>query len=47
MVEIGCVEMDNRSRPADMHWHLNPAARQAAEAVAVHGLTANSSPNKP
>jgi DNA polymerase III subunit epsilon len=48
MVEIGCIELVNRM-PTGRHFHcyLNPARDVPAEAVAVHGLTADFLKDKP
>ncbi len=40
MVEIGCIEMDNRRLTGrHLHFYLNPERRNGEGAVAVHGLT--------
>ena len=48
MVEIGCIEMDNRRLTGrHLHFYLNPERQNAAEAVAVHGLTDDFLSDKP
>ena len=40
MVEIGCIEMDNRRLTGrHLHFYLNPERKNGEGAVAVHGLT--------
>ena len=40
VVEIGCVEMDNRRLTGrHLHFYLNPERKNGEGAVAVHGLT--------
>ena len=40
MVEIGCIEMDNRRLTGrHLHYYLNPERKNGEGAVAVHGLT--------
>ena len=48
MVEIGCVEMDNRRLTGrHLHFYLNPERRNGEGAVAVHGLTDEFLSDKP
>ena len=48
MVEIGCVEMDNRRLTGrHLHFYLNPERRNGEGAVAVHGLTDDFLSDKP
>jgi DNA polymerase-3 subunit epsilon len=48
MVEIGCVEMDNRRLTGrHLHFYLNPQRRNGEGAVAVHGLTDEFLSDKP
>ena len=48
MVEIGCVEMDNRRLTGrHLHFYLNPERKNGEGAVAVHGLTDEFLSDKP
>ena len=48
MVEIGCIEMDNRRLTGrHLHFYLNPERRNGEGAVAVHGLTDEFLSDKP
>jgi DNA polymerase-3 subunit epsilon len=48
MVEIGCIEMDNRRLTGrHLHFYLNPERRNGEGAVAVHGLTDEFLADKP
>jgi DNA polymerase-3 subunit epsilon len=48
MVEIGCVEMDNRRLTGrHLHFYLNPQRKNGEGAVAVHGLTDEFLADKP
>ena len=48
MVEIGCVEMDNRRLTGrHLHFYLNPQRKNGEGAVAVHGLTDEFLSDKP
>jgi DNA polymerase III subunit epsilon len=48
MVEIGCVEMDNRRLTGrHLHFYLNPERKNGEGAVAVHGLTDEFLADKP
>jgi DNA polymerase-3 subunit epsilon len=48
MVEIGCVEMDNRRLTGrHLHFYLNPQRKNGEGAVAVHGLTDDFLADKP
>jgi DNA polymerase-3 subunit epsilon len=48
MVEIGCIEMDNRRLTGrHLHYYLNPERRNGEGAVAVHGLTDEFLADKP
>jgi DNA polymerase-3 subunit epsilon len=48
IVEIGCVEMDNRRLTGrHLHFYLNPERRNGEGAVAVHGLTDDFLSDKP
>jgi DNA polymerase-3 subunit epsilon len=48
MVEIGCIEMDNRRLTGrHLHYYLNPERRNGEGAVAVHGLTDEFLSDKP
>jgi len=48
MVEIGCVEMDNRRLTGrHLHFYLNPERKNGEGAVAVHGLTDDFLADKP
>ena len=48
MVEIGCVEMDNRRLTGrHLHFYLNPERKNGEGAVAVHGLTDDFLSDKP
>jgi len=48
MVEVGCIEMDNRRLTGrHLHFYLNPQRRNGEGAVAVHGLTDEFLADKP
>ena len=48
MVEVGCIEMDNRRLTGrHLHFYLNPERRNGEGAVAVHGLTDDFLADKP
>ena len=48
MVEIGCIEMDNRRLTGrHLHFYLNPERKNGEGAVAVHGLTDEFLSDKP
>ena len=48
MVEIGCIEMDNRRLTGrHLHFYLNPERKNGEGAVAVHGLTDDFLADKP
>ena len=48
MVEIGCIEMDNRRLTGrHLHFYLNPQRKNGEGAVAVHGLTDEFLSDKP
>lgn len=48
MVEIGCIEMDNRRLTGrHLHFYLNPQRKNGEGAVAVHGLTDDFLADKP
>lgn len=48
LVEIGCVELDNHLPTGrTLHLYVNPEREVPAEAVAVHGLTAEFLQDKP
>ena len=48
MVEIGCIEMDNRRLTGrHLHFYLNPERKNGEGAVAVHGLTDEFLADKP
>ena len=48
MVEIGCIEMDNRRLTGrHLHYYLNPERKNGEGAVAVHGLTDEFLADKP
>ena len=48
MVEIGCVEMDNRRLTGrHLHFYLNPQRKNHEDAVKVHGLTDEFLADKP
>jgi DNA polymerase-3 subunit epsilon len=48
MVEVGCIEMDNRRLTGrHLHFYLNPERRNGEGAVAVHGLTDEFLADKP
>jgi DNA polymerase-3 subunit epsilon len=48
MVEIGCIEMDNRRLTGrHLHYYLNPERKNGEGAVAVHGLTDEFLSDKP
>ena len=48
MVEIGCVEMDNRRLTGrHLHFYLNPERKNHEDAVKIHGLTDEFLADKP
>ena len=48
MVEIGCIEMDNRRLTGrHLHFYLNPERKNGEGAVAIHGLTDEFLSDKP
>jgi DNA polymerase III subunit epsilon len=48
IVEIGCIEMQNRRLTGDnKHYYLNPERANAPDAVKVHGLTDDFLADKP
>lgn len=48
IVEIGCIEMDNRRLTGrTLHLYLNPERKSSEEAVKVHGLTDDFLADKP
>lgn len=48
IIEIGCIEMDNRRLTGrTLHHYLNPERRNSEEAVRIHGLTDEFLADKP
>jgi DNA polymerase-3 subunit epsilon len=48
VIEIGCIEMDNRRLTGrHLHFYLNPERRNSEDAVKVHGLTDEFLADKP